>query len=138
MVGSLFKATLKQSSRALHWRGWEDGCGWDLRQALLRRLALELSSVAATCRGVTCAWPLLLARLRESFRTEAASDVRVCCTVQAPARITWPKHHPSHPLVELPLILLGTWDLFVDKNSSPSSLLLTTPPPFECLITPLV
>lgn len=93
VVGSLLRATLKQSSRALHWSECDAWwCGWwgwwDLRQALLKRLVLELNKVAATWRGVTCAWPLLLAKPRECFNTEAASVVRVCWTAQAPERIT--------------------------------------------------
>ena len=97
VVWSLLRATLKHNSRALHWRGWwEVWWGWDLRQALLKELPLRLSKVAATCRGVSCAWPLLRANPRECFNTEAASAVRVCCNVQTPERITWPKHHPPH------------------------------------------
>lgn len=108
VVGSLFSATLKQSSRALHWRGCEVWWGCDLRQALLKRLVLELSKVAATCKGVTWAWPLLLAKLRECFNTEAASVVRVCWTVQAPERITWLKPTPHATPFERNLCIVRT------------------------------
>ena len=68
------------TSKALHWRGWwEVWWGWDLRQALLKELPLRLSKVAATCRGVTCAWPLLRSNPRDCFNTKATSAVRVCC-----------------------------------------------------------
>lgn len=73
MVGRRFRATLKQSSRALHWRGWE----WDWRQAARRRAVEEASMAVATWRGVTWAWPRRLARVMACFTMVADSVVRV-------------------------------------------------------------
>ena len=46
-VGSRSSATLKQSSRALHWSGWEE-LGWDRIQACRRKPEGEPRRVAAT------------------------------------------------------------------------------------------
>lgn len=83
VAGRRFKATLMQTSRALHWRGWE----WDWRQAVRRRPVGGASMVVATWRGVTWAWPRRRARVTACLTTFAASVVRACCTVQPPALI---------------------------------------------------
>ena len=85
-VGRRSKATLKQSSRARHWSGWEE-LGWDRIQARRRKPEEEARRVAATCSGVVWPWLRRAASEIDWFKTVAASGVRVCWIVLRPALI---------------------------------------------------
>lgn len=84
--GNRSNATLKQSSSARHWRGWEE-FGWDRMQACRRNPVGAERSVAATWSGVVWLWFRRPASAIEWFKTVAASGVRVCRIVFNPALI---------------------------------------------------
>lgn len=86
VVGRRSRATLKQSSRARHWRGWEE-LGWDRTQAWRRKPEGEARRVAATWSGVVWPWLRRPASVMERLSMLDASGVRVCWIVLSPALI---------------------------------------------------
>lgn len=86
-VGRRSRATVKQSSRARHWRGWEE-LGCDRVHACRSRPVGEERRVAATWRGVVCPWLRRDASAIEWVRTVDASWVSVCWIALSPPLIS--------------------------------------------------